>query len=406
MRSKYALRLGWFVLLCSTTWSGTVTAQPAAPASREATIIELQRQKATVLHPRVPDKPERLLERVEAYLTPGKLLWHPYFISAYSGGGFTLGAGRLFYVSPYNTIDVRGSYTLSNYKRIEAEFRAPRLFNRHGRLSVIGGWREATQVGFFGIGTPDTSKDDRVNYSFSQPYTSATLDVRPWRLPLFLQGGVEYSQWSPDSGSGSFPSIETVYTPATLPGLGAEPTYLHTKGAIAFDTRTAVDYTRRGGYYGVTWHDFSDSDDAFGFRQTDLEAIQHIPILRDAWVLSLRARVESTDTGDDQQVPFFMLPALGGGSSLRGFSSWRFRDLHSILLSAEWRVLVNRFIDTAIFVDAGKVVPERKHLDLQDLKSDVGIGFRFHGPVSTPLRIEFAHSNEGLVLVFSASSAF
>lgn len=32
-----------------------------------------------------------------------------------------------------------------------------------------------------------------------------------------------------------------------------------------------------------------------------------------------------------------MLPSVGGGSSLRGFASWRFRDRNSLLLQAEWR---------------------------------------------------------------------
>ena len=75
-----------------------------------------------------------------------------------------------------------------------------------------------------------------------------------------------------------------------------------------------------------------------------------------------------------------MLPALGGGSSLRGFTSWRFRDRHSLLLQAEWRVLVNSFFDTAIFYDAGKVTARRSDLDFKDLKTDFGIGFRMHGP--------------------------
>ena len=73
---------------------------------------------------------------------------------------------------------MRGSYTITGYKRVEAEFIAPRLFNRRGTLSVLGGWREATQVGFYGIGT-DTSKDDRANYRFQQPYGSALLDALP-----------------------------------------------------------------------------------------------------------------------------------------------------------------------------------------------------------------------------------
>ena len=55
-------------------------------------------------------------------------------------------------MSAYNYIDVRGSYTITDYKRAEVEFVAPRMFNRRAQLSVLGGWREATQVGFYGIG--------------------------------------------------------------------------------------------------------------------------------------------------------------------------------------------------------------------------------------------------------------
>ena len=109
---------------------------------------------------------------------------------------------------------------------------------------------------------------------------------------------------------------------------------------------------------------------------------------------------------DDEAMPFFMLPALGGGSSLRGFTSWRFRDRHSLLLQGEWRVLVNSFFDTALFYDAGKVTADRSDLTLDDLKTDFGIGFRFHGPAATPMRLEFAKGNEGLALVFSAKAAF
>ena len=171
---------------------------------------------------------------------------------------------------------------------------------------------------------------------------------------------------------------------------------------MALDWRTSPGYSRRGGFYGVTVHDFAEPDDAYSFRQVDYEAIQHIPLLRDTWVLSLHGRVETTYTDENEQVPFFMLPALGGGSSLRGFSSWRFRDRHSLLLQAEWRVPANRFLDVALFYDAGKVTARRGDLNLDGLKDDYGLGFRFHGPAATLLRIELAKGNEGLAFVFSA----
>jgi len=122
--------------------------------------------------------------------------------------------------------------------------------------------------------------------------------------------------------------------------------------------------------------------------------------------LSFRGFVSTTGSKRDQQIPFFMLPSVGGGSSLRAFSSWRFRDRNSMVMEAEWRVMVNRFLDTALFYDAGKVTAHARDLDLTHLKSGYGIGVRFHGPLSTPLRIDVAHGNEGISVVWAASAVF
>ena len=393
----------------ATTASAIVLAVPLLaqePATREEAIGQAQREKAQNLKPQTPDKAELFVGRLTPLIEGTRLAWHPFFDNAYAGGGFTLGAGYGHYVSPYNTIDFRGSYTFTGYKRIEAEFIAPQLFSRRGRLSVLGGWREATQVGFYGTGTGNTSVDDRVNYSFQQPYLATNLLVKPTRRYLTLNGGVEYSQWEQRPGEGSAPSIETVYTPSQLPGLGATVTYLHTEGTFGFDWRTSPEYARRGGFYAITVHDFHDGDGVYGFRQVDYEAIQHVPILREAWALSFRALARTTQRKDGQEVPFFMLPALGGGSSLRGFSSWRFRDRNSLLLQSEWRIMVNRFLDTAFFYDAGKVTASTSDFSFDGLKNDFGFGVRFHGPLTTPLRIEIAHSNEGMSYIFSTSAVF
>ena len=385
----------------------TLAAQDQAPpATRAAAIEQAQAAKSAALHPFQPGKVEEVMDRVEDVLVTGKLHVHPFFDSAYAGGGFTLGAGYMTHVSSYDIVDLRGSLTFSGYKRIEAAFMAPRVFNRRGVFTAVGGWREATQVGFYGIGSENTSKNDRANYSFDQPYGSATLDFWPARTLLLLRGGLEVSTWNQGPGHGSAPSVDEVYTPEALPGLGASPTYLHSHGTVAIDTRPSPGYARRGGFYGMSFHDFRDQDGRFGFRRTDYEAIQHVSVLRDAWVLSLHGRLELANAADGQVVPFFMLPALGGGSSLRGFTSWRFRDMNSLLVQAEWRVIANRFLDMALVYDAGRVAARRSDLTSAPLKSDYGVGFRFHGAIATPLRIEFVKSNEGLALVFSSKAAF
>jgi outer membrane translocation and assembly module TamA len=102
-----------------------------------------------------------------------------------------------------------------------------------------------------------------------------------------------------------------------------------------------------------------------------------------------------------------MLPSVGGGSSLRGYSSWRYRDRNSLELQGEWRVIANRFLDMALFYDTGKVTAHARDLDLDGLKDDYGIGFRFHGPTTTPLRIDFALGGDGgFRIVWAAGAVF
>jgi hypothetical protein len=384
---------------------GVALAQQPESTTRQAAIEQAQAEKLKVLHPYVPNKGEQLAARVERILTGEGKHVHPFFESAYSGGGFAFGAGYARYVSGYNFVDVRGSYSMANYKRAEIEFVAPRLFHRRGELSLIGGWRDAPQVRFDGLGI-DTSKDDRTNYRLLRPNASGLLTLRPTRRYLLLRGGVEWTKWSQEPGQGSFPSVETVYTPATLPGLGADPAYVHTQATVGFDWRTSPGYSRRGGYYGITGHDYNDREKAFGFQQVDYEVIQHVPVLRETWVFSFRALARTTFDKDGQVTPFFMLPYLGGSSTLRGYDSLRFRDRNSLLLQGEWRIMASRYLDSAVFYDAGKVTARPSDLDFDGLKHDYGFGLRFHGPISTPLRLELARGSDGLSLVVSTSAVF
>jgi surface antigen Omp85-like protein len=385
----------------------TALAQPPDQDAdtRQTGIERAAAEKAKALHSYEVTTAEKVIARIEKRFTNQTIRWHPFLENAYRGGGFAAGAGYTFHPSEYGTLDVRGSYSIRSYKLAEAEFISPRLFNRRGDLTVLGGWRDATQVGFHGVGM-NTSSGDRTNYGFEQPYGSALLTIRPTRGLFMVRGGFEASKWDLKSGEGTYPSADQVYTPESLPGLGTTTTFLHTQATVGVDSRPAKAYARRGGFYGVTGHDYTDQDDALGFRQVDYEAIQHIPVLRETWVVSLHGLVKTAWDKGDQAVPFYMLPSLGGGSTLRGFSTYRFSDRHSLLLQAEWRIMANRFFESAVFYDAGKVAARTSDLDLKHLKSDYGLGVRFHAPFATVLRVDVARSNEGTRLVFAASPVF
>jgi hypothetical protein len=113
-----------------------------------------------------------------------------------------------------------------------------------------------------------------------------------------------------------------------------------------------------------------------------------------------------TMLNDNSVVPYFLLPSLGSGSTLRAYSSYRFRDRHSLLANAELRWLPMTGLDMALFYDGGKVASRRDQLDFQGWKNNVGIGARFHGPFMTPVRIELAVGNEGWRLVISGGPIF
>ena len=107
-------------------------AAAAQTSTRQAAIEREEAAKATEVHPPVPNKGEKVFERLDKVLQGGRLTWHPFFENAYSGGGFTLGVGHVNHLGAYNMVDVRGSYTIAGYKRAEVEFLAPRMFYRRG----------------------------------------------------------------------------------------------------------------------------------------------------------------------------------------------------------------------------------------------------------------------------------
>lgn len=382
---------------------GCASGPVAAQQSREAEIAAKQAQKAKDLKPYQPSKVERAIVELRHLVeAPRGVL--PYVGSVHGGGGLTLGAGYRQLFGDASLWDVKGLYSIRSYKLIETATLLRGFARDRLTIGARLGWRDATQVAYYGLGM-STSPDDRANYRFKETYVEGAAFFRPRRW-IVLDGRVGYEDYSLEEGRGAAPSIEIVYTPASAPGLGASPSYLHAQGAAGIDWRTSPLYSRTGGFYGVTLHNYADRDDTFSFGRLDADVIQHIPLLRETWVVSLRGRIE-TMLDDDDIVPYFLLPSLGSGDTLRGYPSWRFRDRHSLLTSAEFRWIPNRLgLDMALFYDAGKVTTVREDLDFDGLKSNWGIGIRFHTPALTILRVDLARGSEGWNLVFAGTAPF
>lgn len=376
-----------------------------AQESRAALIESAQAAKARALVPYEPHKAEQIAANLKKRLLDSPQGLYPWFDSVYSGGGFTGGAGYRRFVSDSAFIDVRGLFSAKGYKLIEL---VTDSLGQNRRLQVrgVGGWRDATQVAFYGVGS-GTSVDDVTNFQMQQTYAGVTGRFRgPARL--FSEIEARYENYVLLEGNGSSPSIEQVHTPASAPGLGASPSYLRSAIAGGVDWRSpSPGYARSGGLYAVTYDVATDIDDGeYSFEILQGEVVQHVPILRENWVFSFHGVARTTDD-DDDTVPYFLMPSLGSGSTLRAFPSWRFRDRHSLLMSGEFRWIPSRLLlDVAIFYDSGKVAARREDLNFKQHHHNWGLGFRFHGPLATPLRIEVARGREGFNLVFSGAAAF
>jgi hypothetical protein len=59
-----------------------------------------------------------------------------------------------------------------------------------------------------------------------------------------------------------------------------------------------------------------------------------------------------------------------------------------------------------VFYDTGKVAARPSDLDLHGMPHDWGLGFRFHSPNTTVLRIDVARGDEGTRVVFAAGHVF
>lgn len=385
-------------------WTPVLRAQE----SRTEAIAKQQEEKSKRLQPEVQDRIELFIKKMTEggwffSATPRGL--YPYFDSVYPGGSFTLGAGYRKYVGDYAYAEARGLYSLKNYKRIELRAVSPNHAGGVVDFDAVGGWMDATQIPYYGLGI-NTSKDAGSNFRLQNTYVRGGLTLKPVQW-FHLRATSGYDKYSEKDGTGTTPTVGDLYSPATAPAFNLDPSYVRTEASAAIVTAPAEGYARRGGVYRFTLQDYRNvAGELDSFQVTRAEAVQHIPILRETWVLSLRGRLEAAH-GLYEDMPYYLLPWIGSGSTLRGYGTGRFRDKHSLLMSGEWRWIPNRFsLDMALFCDAGTVAPRFKDLHFGDLKYDYGIGIRFHGPAMTPLRFDIAHGDEGFHFVISSSAPF
>ncbi len=394
-----------------------LTAVPAVADAQttRAEVLEQQRAaKARELAPYEPGRLETFVARAEEgkfrrLITPHNGFFAQYGFSRKTpGAGIGFGGGfRHDLFARRARVELETGITFRNYKLLRADFSLPRLVDGHLELGVEAEYRHRPQEDFYGPGRTSLEVD-RVNFL----HKSRTVEGRAVVSPeSWLRFGGRAGRLSPTVGPGTdsrFPSIEATFTDDSAPGLLQQPSYDYGEGFVEVDYRDEAGHPRAGGFYSAAWRTYADRDlDRYSFRAVDLLLQQFVPIFDKKRVFAFQAGLASTSASDGHDVPFYMQPTLGGSRTVRSVAEYRFRDRHALWLNAEYRWEVFGPLDMALFADAGKVAPEFGALDLSNLETGYGIGFRAHTASNVIFRLDIGTgAGEGIQYFFKFSKAF
>jgi hypothetical protein len=317
--------------------------------------------------------------------------WYPRLGGMTRGAGIAAGPGyRLHVLDDAVLLDLSGVISIRNYKAVDA--RARWLQAWHERLELWTDYRfeDYPEEDFYGIG-PDTELRTRTSYQ----YRGSDLTLRAQFKPVsWVRTGMSVGYLHPAIDTGhdrDFPSIEQLFTAATVPGLAAQPDFAHALWFVDVDYRDAPANPKQGGFYHAALSAWDDRTlDAYDFRRFDANLSQFVPVTADRkHIVSGRLGISLTNNAPGDSVPFYFLPYVGGQDTVRSFREFRFKDENALWLGAEYRWIPIPWVSATLFADFAKVARDWQDLDLRDLKQGYGFGFRVHSQKQTFFRIDF-----------------
>jgi hypothetical protein len=385
------------MLLAAPALASAQESQPAQtpPETREEALRREREAKQKQLAPYHPNAVESAMNLAEKKVQPLLIRDGLYakLGSITTGSGFAYGAGfrnrRLF--NRRGSGDIWAAGSLKHYWTIEGRLNLTP--NPNGIVSIDGFARRLSyaQEEFSGVG-PDSQRADRSDYKLFGSAAGVRATLRPGPERLFAFGaGTEFMAEQIFRGTNdTIPSTADLFNDTTAPGLTEQPNFVHTFGFAALDYRQPIN-ARKGGWYRIDFGNYADqTNGAFSFRRTQIELRQYASVLAERRVLAFRAWLATTDVDAGSQVPFYLMPYLGGNDTLRGFRAYRFRGPHAMLLQAEYRFEIWSGFDGALFYDTGKVTNRRADLNFKALEKDFGFGFRFNTDEGIIARVDAA----------------
>lgn len=282
-------------------------------------------------------------------------------------------------------IDASASVSVNSYKQAQARMEMPALLK--SRL-VFGGqarWQDFGSVDYFGVGS-DTSVDARSSYAVKSTQLVAYATLRPVR-------------WLDIDSQIGWLNPRTRYVDGPVQPSTERETFALSELSMTVDTRDYPGHPTSGVIVRAAAAKYDDRRTiTHTFKRYEGEAAGFVPIAGGRAVFGVHGWLVRTDVAAGRSVPFYLQPSLGGVSSLRSFTDYRFHDDNMLLASAELRLAMMTHLDLAMFTDAGNVAKRASDLDLD--QRSYGIGFRLHTRRQTFASLDMAHGTEGWHALF------
>lgn len=308
-----------------------------------------------------------------------------------AGSGIALGPAVGHTFADRSFVQGTAEYSVRHYKLLQLRYQSRPLWKDRATISVRARWQDAPTVSMFQLGMD--SSIGRAVYAERRSELSGQVNAAPTPVTRFA-AGVGLERYRVGSGRLDLAEDEALQVVPPLPGLATNSRFVHLFVAGGIDTRPAPGYSRRGTVLQAALHDYRDATThRYSFVRFVPEARTIIPVQEKAAV-DLSGRAWLSAAGASQEVPFFLMPWLGGGDYLAGFPNYRFRDRNALQVTAEYRRAVHAFADVAGFVQSGVVAARVRDLDPGRMAPSVGVAVIAHSDKMTFLRAEVARSRE------------
>jgi hypothetical protein len=373
----------------------------SAQDTRTGTIAAEQSKKAQALKPDGPSKAEQITVRIlSSPLLAAHTGPYPWFGSVFGGSGFAAGAGYMKKLPRGSGFNALAGVSIEASTMFEVDYQPPELWRGMATFNTFYHRKDVNNVRFYG--GQQSSPDELQRYDY-QP-DEIGVDGRLQLLKRFaFTGGL--SRVAIDTRAGE--AQPEAHASHPVPGVGESLEYNVQRIAAVVDWRQSPLYSTSGGMYQLTYERHDEAaNKPYSFHSAELEVVQLVPLLNEQYVLAFRGLATFSTSEPGETTPAILAPYLGSGSTMRAFPTRRFTDRNRALLTGEYRWRPSRYLDMAVFMDAGQVFPEKSEFKADRFKTDWGVGMRVHGPTFTAVRIEAATGHEGWRIVFSNGQPF